>query len=75
MPKFAVVVVQDGSEQASEWSAWLEARGYPRLGVVGHKVEGGWLMPLVRAPRESDAIAHRVAVTWADWLRSKPVLA
>ncbi|WP_444453680.1 helix-turn-helix domain-containing protein [Rhodobacter capsulatus] len=63
MPKISTVLVPFGSEQEAEWNAWLQARGFARLGVIGHAMPGGWLMPLVRAPINSNIVVTHASAS------------
>jgi hypothetical protein len=71
MPPCMTTIVEPGSLAAERWNEWLAAEGFPPLERIGHKVEGGWRMPVTVAPTKGEAIPHGIARRWAGWLRSK----
>lgn len=70
-PRVLTKLVAVGSVEAQLWDEWLAAKGYPPLSRIGHRIEGQFEMPVTAAPEESNAIGYRIALDWAEWLRSK----
>jgi hypothetical protein len=72
-PQCPTTLILPGSVAAERWNDWLAANGFPGLDRIGFKVEGSYRMPLAGAPSrgEGDTPAARLALRWADWLRSK----
>lgn len=71
MPQCMTTVILPGSVSAERWDEWLAAEGFKPLALIGHRVEGGWRMPVTVAPTKGEAIPYRIAQRWAEWLRSK----
>ena len=72
-PNCATTEVPLGSATALRWDAWLAAEGFPPLERIGVKTWDGaaYVMPITYAPDRADAVAHGIALRWAEWLRSK----
>lgn len=74
-PRSATVCVAAGSVAAERWDEWLAANGYPPLAKIGLRLDqggrDGWEMPLTIPAGFGDEMASRIALRWADWLRSK----
>ena len=68
-------IVQRGTEGEADWNRWLSENGFPELGRIGRVVVvgmlEGWDMPWRFPPSAADATATRVALAYANWLRSK----
>lgn len=71
MPQCATRLVVPGSAEAERWDDWLARAGFPALDRIGRQRNGRWLMPISTAPDPGDEIPYRIALGWAEWLRSK----
>ncbi len=70
-PQTLTHVIAPGSGRAERWNEWLEAHGYPPLERIGFMSEGGYRMPVSIAPSPEHETPYRIAIRWADWLRSR----
>jgi hypothetical protein len=71
MPQCLTTIIEPDSLAAERWDAWLQAEGFPPLDRIAHRSEGGWRMPVTVAPTKGEEIPYRIALRWAEWLRSK----
>lgn len=71
MPQCLTTIIPPDSVSAGRWDEWLEGEGLQPLAKIGHRVDGGWLMPVTVAPTKGEEIPHGIALRWANWLRSK----
>lgn len=70
-PQCMTAIVAPDTWAAEKWDEWLAAEGFPPLSKIGHRVQGGWRMPITVAPQKSEKVPYGIARRWAEWLRSK----
>ena len=72
-PKCPSKLVAPQSVEAQRWDDWLTSNGYPPLARIGHQDldSGHYEMPVTSAPDKSQTVPYRIALDWANWLRSK----
>jgi hypothetical protein len=71
-PGFALVAVAPGSADAVRWDGWLKREEYPPLAEIAEpNFDGHYLVPVTTAPDKSATTPYRIALRWAEQLRSK----
>lgn len=70
-PTCATKLIAPQSDEADKWDESLEARGYPPLAQIGLQFDGQYEMPVTAAPTTAENIAHRIVISWTEWLRSR----